>query len=79
MVFFELETQEKECVGGSWDYPWCCSSFRRKEKSVLGVLGRARGVFRASDARKKVCWGFLGVPAAFFELQTQEKECVGGS
>ena len=78
-MFFELQTQGKERVGGSWEYPWCFSSLRRKKKSVLGVLVRARGVLRASDARKKVCWGFSGVPAAFLELQTQEKECVRGS
>jgi len=55
------------------------SDFKRKKKSVLGVLGSTRGVFRASDVRKRMCWGFLGVPAAFFEFQTQEKKCVGGS
>ena len=79
MVFFELETQEKECVGGSWACPRRSSSFRRKKKSVLGVLGRARSVSRVSDARKGMCSGFLGAPAAFFELQIQEKERVGGS
>ena len=45
VVFFELETQEKECAGGSWEYPWCFSSFRRKKRSVLGVLGSTRDVF----------------------------------
>ena len=79
VMFFELQTQEKECVGGSWACPRRFSTFRRKKKSVLEVLGRARSVSRASDARKGVCSGFLGAPAAFFELQIQEKECVGGS
>ena len=44
---------------------------------MLGVLGRARGVFRISDARKKVCWRFLGVLAAFFELHARNKVCQG--
>ena len=79
MVFFDLDTQEKECVGGSCSCPRRSSSFRRKKKSVLGVLGRARSVSRASDARKGMCSGFLGAPAAFFELQIQEKERFGGS
>jgi len=32
---------------------------------MFGVLGSARGVFRASDPRKGACWEFSGVPAAF--------------
>jgi hypothetical protein len=78
-AFFELQTQEKKCVGSSRACPQRFSSFRRKKRSVFGVLASARGVFRASDTRKGVCSGFLGAPAAFFELQIQEKERVGGS
>ena len=64
-AFFELQTQEKKCVGGSRACPQRFSGFRRKKRSVFGVRGSARGVFRASDPRKRACWGFSGVPAAF--------------
>ena len=49
-AFFELQTQEKECVRGSWERPRRFSSFRYKKRSVLGVLGRARGVFGTHDS-----------------------------
>ena len=79
VVFFELQTQGKECVGGSWACPRRFSSFRRKKKVCWRFLGVLAVFFELQTQEKECVRGSWERPRCFFELQIQEKERVKGS